>query len=191
MSKGSDFERWVCTQLGLWWTDGKRDDVFWRTSTSGARATVRARRGKQTANQHGDVAAVDPIGSPLTDLLMIEIKRGYSADTVQDVLDRREGSKPGTLAGWFEKAEADSKVAERFGWLLISKRDRREPIAWMPFRVAKRLEADGDGWFYRMIHVCTDSIPDVFGISFSDFLKIDPEAIRMMGEEPDADRPAT
>lgn len=44
--KGSVFEREICKALGRWWTDGERDDIFWRTAGSGARATCRLERGK-------------------------------------------------------------------------------------------------------------------------------------------------
>ena len=36
--KGSEFEREMCKCLSLWWTDSKRDDVFWRSAQSGGRA---------------------------------------------------------------------------------------------------------------------------------------------------------
>src|SRR5262245_2386383 len=50
-AKGSKFERDLCRQLSLWWSDGKRDDVFWRASQSGGRAKFRGRRGLQTHGQ--------------------------------------------------------------------------------------------------------------------------------------------
>ena len=68
-AKGSQFERTVCKDLSLWWTKGKRDDVFWRTSGSGARAKTRSKTGEKTFGQYGDVQATDPIGQPLICLL--------------------------------------------------------------------------------------------------------------------------
>jgi len=43
MAKGSSFEREICTILSKWWTNNERDDVFWRTAGSGARATTRSK----------------------------------------------------------------------------------------------------------------------------------------------------
>jgi len=42
MAKGGEFERDISRFLSRWWTYGERDDVFWRTSASGARATTRS-----------------------------------------------------------------------------------------------------------------------------------------------------
>lgn len=79
MGKGDDFERDVSRMLSLWWTEGKRDDIFWRTSASGGRATARAEyAGRQTKYEHGDVTFTDPVGKPLLDLAVIEAKRGYT-----------------------------------------------------------------------------------------------------------------
>lgn len=78
MGKGEDFERQISKKLSLWWTDGERDDVFWRTSQSGGRATQRAKSALDTAYSYGDLTFIDPIGKPLCDLLVIEAKRGYT-----------------------------------------------------------------------------------------------------------------
>ncbi len=61
MPKGSNFEREICKLLSLWWTNDKRDDIFWRTSGSGARATTRSKTKQKTFGQYGDVQATDPI----------------------------------------------------------------------------------------------------------------------------------
>lgn len=78
MGKGGEFEREISKFLSLWWTNGDRDDVFWRTSASGARATVRAAVFKQTNYEYGDITFTDPVGKALLDLMIIEAKRGYT-----------------------------------------------------------------------------------------------------------------
>ena len=90
MAKGSEFEREFCKDLSLWWTDQERDDIFWRSSNSGGRATVRAKVGRTTAGQYGDVAAIDFDGLPLLELMTMELKRGYSKNTIQDLVDNKE-----------------------------------------------------------------------------------------------------
>lgn len=131
--KGSAFEREICTKLSLWWTDGENDAVFWRTANSGGRATTRGKKGKGTKGQHGDIAAIDPIGEPFTRLLTIEIKRGYNRFTIADLLDKPAGAAKQKYEEWFEKIVKTSEAAGSWAWLLIVKRDRRETICFMPW----------------------------------------------------------
>lgn len=135
MGKGSAYEREICTLLSRWWTGGKRDDVFWRSSGSGARAKVRGRRGRRTAGQHGDICATDPIGDTLVDLLTIEIKRGYSSSTFQDLVDRRDDSGWQCWEQWIEQAVESHELAGSFSWLLIARRDRRRAISMFPWHL--------------------------------------------------------
>lgn len=76
--KGSEFEREISKRLSLWWSDGKRDDIFWRTSGSGARATTRRKKSQKTAYEYGDITFTDPDGKPFIDYFLVELKRGYS-----------------------------------------------------------------------------------------------------------------
>lgn len=103
MSKGFSDEREVATDLSLWWTEYERDDVIWRTSGSGARATTRQKAGKTTAAGHGDLTFTDPIAKPLFDVLYIENKRGYSNTSmrlkpknVKDTIKKMHGPMPKT-----------------------------------------------------------------------------------------------
>lgn len=135
--KGSQFERDICRQLSLWWTKGERDDVFWRTPISGGRATMRAKTGKDTFGANGDIQAVDPIGRPLLKTVAIELKRGYSKHTVADLLDKPEKAKNQLYEDFFEQAERERKGSGAIGWWLITKRDRRDAIIFMPKHIFK------------------------------------------------------
>lgn len=77
MAKGGNFENEIARQLSLWFTKGKRDDVFGRSDGSGARFTSRRKRGKDTANQHGDITFTDILGESLISIWSIEAKTGY------------------------------------------------------------------------------------------------------------------
>jgi len=141
MVKGSNFEREICKQLSLWWTNDKRDDVFWRTSGSGARATTRNKTKQKTFGQYGDVQATDPIGQPLIDLCTIEIKRGYSKSTFADLIEDSQtaNAKPCMYEKFIQQARQDHKKANSSTWLLIVKRNRRKAIIIMP------------NWFFRKL----------------------------------------
>jgi len=131
-SKGGQFERKVAVDLSLWWSRNRRDDLFWRSQTSGARATTRAKRGKDTTGQHGDIAHTHPDGASLMDLVTIEVKRGYQKDTLQDVFDRASTHKPQTWDVWFEKVHRSHQLAGSFSWMLICRRNRREELILTP-----------------------------------------------------------
>ncbi len=142
--KGSDFERTICKELGLWWTDGARDDIFWRTSNSGGRATVR--KGRSTFGGYGDVQAVDPIGQPLLNITSIELKRGYGQASVGDLLD--VGKAPPQWARWVEQAEMERGQGGQPYWMLITRRDRRSAVVHIPAPFASALR-DAGGDVYR------------------------------------------
>ena len=96
MGKGAKFEREISKALSRWWTEGERDDIFWRTSQSGGRATTRKKQGKSTKNQDGDICATDPIGQPLLDITTIELKVGYKSWNIKELNDsimREKNSK--------------------------------------------------------------------------------------------------
>ena len=139
-NKGNAFERLICTQLSLWWTKGERDDVFWRTD-SGGRATRRTQQGKTTKGQYGDIVATDAIGQPLLDLVTIELKRGYNAFSISDILDASAGLKTQLYQNWIEKIIETSRQAGSRYWMLIVKRDRREAIVYIPTQFLKDLKS--------------------------------------------------
>lgn len=125
--KGSKFEREIATTLSLWWTNNERDDIFWRTQGSGARATTRSKQKKTTKYQYGDITFTDPIGKPLIDLFLVEIKRGYTKELLLlDLLDRGKKAKDPLFLKFWTKAEIEKKQGKRFYSLLIFKRDRHQ-----------------------------------------------------------------
>lgn len=142
-SKGGAYEREVVKLLSLWWTRGERDDVFWRTSGSGARATVRKRKGRDTFGQQGDVQAIDPIGQTFLQLHTIEIKRGYKDATPADFFDCPPTSRPKEFEKWIMQAVLESKSAKTPYWVIISKRDKRVPLMTVPAALALELKSAG------------------------------------------------
>lgn len=144
--KGSGFERLLCTQLSQWWTGGQRDDVFWRTAGSGARATVRARKGKKTQPHCGDICAIDPIGKPLTDVFAVELKRGHNKHTLADMYDRPYRAAKVGYEAWFAQAITSKENSDAFAWMLIHKRDKREAMVFFPYYVYDILVQMGCGF---------------------------------------------
>ena len=144
--KGGGYEREFCKELSLWWTNHDRDDVFWRSSQSGGRATTRRKQGKSTANSYGDIAATDAIGHPLIDLITFELKRGYKESGVDKVLDRAETMKAQPFDEFLTQTVSSATDAGTPFWALITRRDRRRDMIWIPYELYQLLNHENVLW---------------------------------------------
>jgi hypothetical protein len=131
MPKGASFEREICKKLSEWWEPG-RDDIFWRTHSSGARATSRHKLGKTTHGQNGDVCATDPIGIPLTKLITFSLKRGYSRYSPFDILDKGKKHANQQWETWISEVYICSLQAATRYWMIIAQRNQRVPFVVIP-----------------------------------------------------------
>jgi hypothetical protein len=189
--KGNNFERGICTKLSEWWSHGRRDDIFWRSHSSGGRATVRQKAGRGTKGQHGDVAPTDPIGDPLLDLMVIELKKGYSKHTLADLVDRQGNSKQQQWEEWIDKVITSCENAGSFSWAIIAERDRRAPLSVFPRLLMLEFKSIGAirvqptpyitiSTFLRRKHK-KDRIVEVVGMNFNHFCTaVSPDHIRAM-----------
>lgn len=127
--KGGQFERTLCVQFSKWWTGGEREDVFWRTSGSGNRATSRRRRGEAIVKyQCGDMTFIDDIGRPLIEKFNFEFKfyRHYELlSTLSPTLANHSW-----LHFWAECCY-EARTTERIPFL-VTKQNRHIPIVWVP-----------------------------------------------------------
>lgn len=133
-AKGSEFERVVCRQLSLWLSRGLRDDLFWRSAASGARATVRFRKGFSNRTQTGDISAIDPQGSRLTDRFMVECKfyRDLNLKGLFDK-DKKEG-----FSSFWDKCQQDAEKASKLPMLVAKQNQARALVGlnlngWLVF----------------------------------------------------------
>jgi len=136
--KGGNFEAEIARHLSEWWEPG-RSDIFWKTQNSGARATVRKIGGRDTAGQHGDICASDPIGAPLLKAFTFSVKRGYNQASVQDLLDIEPGAKRREWETWIHEIRYSAKCAESQYWAIITKRDRRKCLFVAPYKFFRRM----------------------------------------------------
>jgi hypothetical protein len=125
--KGPAFEREMATAFSLWWTDGERDDIFWRTDGSGGRATNRARKGKTTRYQYGDMTFTDPIGKPLIEYASFEFKfhKKFSLLGVLHNVDFQAN----WMVSW-AKAWRDAEISQR-NPVLVTKQNQGQPVMWV------------------------------------------------------------
>lgn len=141
MAKGSNYERKVCKEFSLWWTDGKRNDVFWRTPGSGGRGTVTQSR---TAAYFGDLMATDPVGQPLLDCCCFELKTGYGKWSIMDLMDVPDNGAEQLITKFLKQVCASADFAShalhhRVRPVLISHRDRRSDVMLFPAYMYKEL----------------------------------------------------
>jgi hypothetical protein len=180
--KGSNFERQTCKELSRWWTNGKRDDVFWRSQTSGGRATQRLKSGKTTYGSYGDIAAVDPIGAPLLEMFTIELKAGRSHGMVLELIEGKRKKSPFLAA--IRQARRACDDAGSFSWMLISHRDHMRTMVYLPKYALVHMEGllinlDSPWAMYRLIIGTT--FVRVFSCPWDAFLKwVKPEMIKRM-----------
>ena len=187
--KGSQFERDLCKKLSSWWTSGARQDVFWRTAGSGGMATNRRRKGEQTQVHCGDLCATDEVGAPFLKVFAAELKRGYSKDTLQDVLDAptrvgRKSTKQ-TYEKWFEQASRSRDDSGAIHWMIIAKRDQRTTLVLFPFGLYSELSAREVLQPSSVLLYLTDNGNSCAMMKLDDFLEaVTPSLIQEMARRP-------
>lgn len=120
--KGGNFEREICRKLSLWISTGTRDDLFWRSSLSGGRATVAFKKGKENRTQCGDISAIHPLGAPLLERYLISCKFYNDLKIEGAVL----GNKGGLNAFWEECVTEAARYSKQP--ILISKQNNTPPF---------------------------------------------------------------
>lgn len=126
--KGPAYERKVCQRLSLWASCQRRDDLFWRTATSGGRATFRARTrpGQPIVTQVGDVCSLHAEGSALTKLFVIECKRwGFR----KMELDRLASGRTSRFFVFWKKLYEEAAAANRQPLLVFHENNADELMA--------------------------------------------------------------
>ena len=121
-AKGAAYEREICKKLSLWVSQGKREDLYWRSAMSGGRATVGKRAGKDI-RQTGDIACVDKLGHMLTDVFFIECKRYRRLKFDAFFL---EGTGP--LAQFWKQARKQARQHLKRPMLIARENGRRDAI---------------------------------------------------------------
>lgn len=158
--KGGRFERDICKQLSLWYSKAmfkeERDDLFWRTAGSGARATTRMKENKKTTNSCGDICSLDERSSKLTKNYFFELKRGFTSSakskkrsiSLTEIVDKMNAIKPPLLIEWLEKAKKEAKQHGIPNVVIIFKRDRRGSCILFEMKTWSKIEENNGKWIY-------------------------------------------
>lgn len=175
--KGSSFEREISKALSLWWSHGNNDAIFWRSTTSGARATQRRKNGLKTKNQNGDITATDPIGQDLLNITTIELKKGYNSYKIQDFLDSRQ-QEP-YLTSFLKQCKDELENANVKCWWLITHQDSKKTLMFFNYEFWSFLNQNNYGKCFDYIKLESKIFGKVFCIRFEDFINIvDPEIFK-------------
>lgn len=122
-SKGGEFERLVCKTLSLWVSNGQDSNLFWRSATSGGRATVQRKAGaKASEYQASDISPVAPGAYILSDVFAIECKAYKDIQLNQLVFEDKS-----LLLDFWNQANRDALAANKKP-MLIAKQNMRKPL---------------------------------------------------------------
>src|SRR4029077_14687206 len=117
-AKGSSFERDICKKLSIWASSGLREDLYWRSSMSGGRSTIQAKKGKLNLTQAGDVSSIDRIGSEFIEKFCVECKHYKTLDLIPGIIHSR-----GALYSFWKRLLKDAAGAKKLP-ILIAKQNR-------------------------------------------------------------------
>ena len=126
--KGAAFERWVCKQLSLALSGGKRDDLLWRSAMSGGRATIGKKSGMERSHQVGDISAISKEGEEFLSRYVVECKHYKKLPFLQYLL-KDDDSKSTIIDLWI--SDLRSKLPEGKLGVLIAKANFKYPIVFL------------------------------------------------------------
>lgn len=173
--KGQNYEREISRDLSLWISSGKHDDLLWRSSQSGGRATTRAKSGKRTIGHASDLCATSSEAEWFTQLFTTEIKKGYpkaSPFNSIDCLDRAKRNVEGTFEAFITQTKAAQARAGTPYWMLIHSRTRKAPMIYLPGDFWNQFRhglGDSFGVFKPRVVLVYDS-PWIGGVRLDHFL---------------------
>lgn len=131
MAKGGQFERETARELSLWASNGRSDDLLWRSSQSGGRATVRHRKGKTTQGHYGDLAPTCKAGEKILRVFTPECKTGYEACSLYNLLDHCSGRSL-QMQNFIKQAKDGQRMAGSKFWAIIQRRKGRVKMIIAP-----------------------------------------------------------
>lgn len=169
MSKGDSFERDRSRALSLWWSDGERDDLFWRNRTRITSNTPNKER------QLGDLTTVHTDGIPFIETFNVEFKIGYSKTKKGvrhrvipwDLLDIIDG-KGKTFEEFWEQTRSDAILSKRIP-MLIFKRDHHTPVVALRRSDIRILEGLNGAILYKYLCVWWPFYGHIDLYAFDDF----------------------
>lgn len=113
--KGADHERIICRRLSMWVQGTEKPELFWRSASSGAQATMGRRRGHKS-KMGGDIVSIDAAGNFLTELFSLECKFYASFNFEEWLKDTKGEAKQ-----WWIQCCGDAEHANKLPMMIFKK----------------------------------------------------------------------
>lgn len=177
-AKGSEFERFVCTKLSLWISEGARADLFTRNVLSGGRFTQEIAKKGQEPGTPGDLMAANPLAFHFLTHFVVECKHH------KDIGIARYFMRPTSetfLGKVYQKTQTDAHLIKALP-IIVAKQNHIEPIMIIPHDVLVLAIISCAGYFPLHYHTAHSN---AFGVlSFNQFLtKVDASIFMAKVEE--------
>lgn len=167
-TKGCEFERTICRRLTYWITGEEKPEIFWRSASSGAKATQDEKSGVKS-KMGGDIVSVADEGSWLTNTFSIECKSYHQVDFKCLLLGK------GNIISWWDQCKRDAVLSNKFPMLIF--KGNRTPVYIMlsyPIRYNKlssliwdKNELSSLRWDKNYIYLLEEVIEQVDFVAFS------------------------
>jgi hypothetical protein len=167
--KGNNFEREISKTLSLFLSEGKRDDLLYRTSNSGGRFTSRFNRGISTTNQNSDITSIDKEADSFSESLSIEVKHYKNIDIWSLITNTKDSN----ILSFWEQTKRDADRGSKLPLLIV--KQNYKPILLITNKVMN--EILNSHLSYPKLSCRISDSEDIFVYLFDDFLKINPEAL--------------
>lgn len=106
--KGSSFERWVSKELSLWISKGERQDLFWRTHSSGSLGTISKMR-----TEYGDIMAIHEDGKTFMQEWNIECRHGKVLNVKDLLYAGVKKKKSSSIIQFIEEGRTNARLSRR------------------------------------------------------------------------------
>jgi hypothetical protein len=114
--KGHEYERLISRKLTKWLTGSEYPEIFWRSASSGAKATQSVKFGHQSKMQ-GDIVSTDAVSMFFIDGVFVECK-SYKDFRLESILLEK-----GSVWDWWSKCKVESEACNKVP-LLVFKKNR-------------------------------------------------------------------
>lgn len=121
-NKGNNFENKIAKILSLWLSNGKQADLLERAPTSGAKATIHKKAGRNFTNIAGDIISVHEDGMKLVRRFVIELK--HQSEESLNVVNLVFQTADSGITAYWQKLLGECATSNKFPMLIFRQNSR-------------------------------------------------------------------